>query len=179
MTGATLGTAWVDEPRAHPYGVRETTFLPLAEKVRPVTQLFQTLREILPLLLKLVGEVLRLTLHWWLLLLWIAWWLKGVNWQKAWPVLARGAWVPLVLVNLMGALVWSRLYPQDLRLGETSYVPNFWWQLAAVGMLTGSALFCGWLQGVFGWAPAEIELEPVLAEHGHGAEHGHAAGHGH
>jgi hypothetical protein len=48
---------------------------------------------------------------------------------------------------------------------------NFWWQLGAVGLIAGSALFCGWLQGYFGWTPAEMELEPAV----HAAE----AGHGH
>jgi hypothetical protein len=38
-----------------------------------------------------------------------------------------------------------------------------------VALLT---LFCGWLQGVLGWTPPEIELEPPAAPVGH-HDHGH------
>jgi hypothetical protein len=48
-------------------------------------------------------------------------------------------------------------------------IPNFWWQLGGVGLLVGTALFCGWLQGVLGWTPEEIDLEPPV----HAAAHGH------
>ena len=37
---------------------------------------------------------------------------------------------------------------------------NFWWQLGEVSLLAAVTLLCGWLQGVFGWTPAEISLEP-------------------
>ena len=34
-----------------------------------------------------------------------------------------------------------------------------------------AALFCGWLQGYFGWSPQEISLEPPAPEHGHAHAH--------
>jgi hypothetical protein len=52
-------------------------------------------------------------------------------------------------------------------------VPNFLWQLGAVGALAAIALFCGWLQGYFGWTPEEVSVEPAPAAHGHGHDHGH------
>lgn len=103
-----------------------------------------------------------------LLILWVAWWLWAVNWKKAWAVLAEGGWAPLILLMLMVALVWSRLAPSSCScLGFVS-VPNFWWQLGEVGLFVAVALFCGWLQGYYGWTPAEINLEPPApADHDH------------
>ena len=109
---------------------------------------------------------------WPLLIVWVAWWLLAVNWERTWPVLARGGWAPVVLLVLIVALVWSRLAPADLPLAPTAVVPNLWWQLIAVSLLAASALFLGWLQGVFGWRPAEISLEPPAAPAG-GHDHGH------
>jgi len=78
--------------------------------------------------------------------------------------------VPLLLLAVAGAMAWSQLAPSSCTcLGSVS-VPNFWWQLGGVGLLVAVTLFCGWLQGVFNWTPAEIELEPS-APAGH--EHGH------
>lgn len=105
---------------------------------------------------------------------WIAWWLGGVNWTKLWPVLARGAWVPAVLLMVIASLVWSRIDPSDCSCLGFVVIYNFWWQLGAVGLLVAVTLFCGWLQGVFHWAPAEINLEPPAhADAGHGHGHGH------
>jgi hypothetical protein len=115
--------------------------------------------------------VLALGLRWLLLIGWVAWWLWGVNWSKAWPVLARGAWVPLLLALVFVALVWSRLEPTPYEGIPGVTVPNFWWQLVAVSLLAGVALICGWLQGVLGWAPAEVDLEPPAPSHGHGHAH--------
>jgi hypothetical protein len=106
--------------------------------------------------------------------LWTAWWLCGVNWKKAWPVLARGAWAPFLLLFLISAGAWSRLDPRPLPFGAWFEVPNFPWKLVAVGLLASVALLAGWLQGVLGWTPQEVAVEPPPAEHGHGhADHGH------
>lgn len=97
-----------------------------------------------------------------LLTAWCVWWLWGVNWHKLWPVLGAGAWAPLVLLMLMATLAWSRLDPS----------PSAWWQLGIVCGLVALALFCGWLQGHFGWTPPEYSVEPPPpTEHDHG--HGH------
>src|SRR5437763_1131546 len=83
----------------------------------------------------------------------------------AWPVLAEGAWVPVVLLMLVGALAWSRISPGPCTCLGFVTLPNFWWQLGAVGGLVALALFCGWLQGLLGWAPEEVNLEPPSAPH--------------
>jgi hypothetical protein len=103
--------------------------------------------------------------------LWCAWWLWGVNWQKTWPVLAKGAWAPVLLLMFLTTLVWSRIAPEPCTCLGFMTVPNFFWQLGSVSTLVAAALFCGWLQGRLGWAPAEIELEPPPPAHGH--DHGH------
>jgi hypothetical protein len=135
-------------------------------------ELSETLLQLVQALGKLAVELLALALRWSLLLAWVAWWLWGVNWKKAWPVLARGGWAPIVLLLLIAALVWSRIAPSDCDCLGFFTVPNFWWQLGAVGLLAALTLFCGWLQGVFGWEPPEIDLEPpAVASHSHGHSH--------
>lgn len=141
---------------------------------------FQSLIEVGAAVGTLAWGLLSLLLAAWLLLLWVAWWLWGVDWAKAWGVLAQGGWVPLVLLVTLGALVWSQILPHDLSVGFAS-VPNFWWQFAAAGLLACTALFCGWLQGVMGWMPEEIPIYPAEGGHdrGHGQGHDHGHGHGH
>jgi hypothetical protein len=121
-------------------------------------------------LLLVLLNLLIVALRWSLLLAWIAWWLWGVNWRRAWAFLAVGGWIPVALLAVLAALVWSRIAPGPYRLEDIA-IANFWWQLVAVGLLVGLALFCGWLQGVLGWAPAEIDLEPPQDDTTHGHEH--------
>src|SRR5437773_1709811 len=91
--------------------------------------LFSDLGQLLSLLLSYLAG-------WTLLIVWVAWWLWGVNWKNCWDALARGAWAPVVLLMLLTALVWSRLDARSCEcLGFVS-VPNFWWQLGEVGLLT-------------------------------------------
>lgn len=115
-----------------------------------MNEFWETLLQIFTQLGVLLVILLQFLFSWSLVIAWVAWWLWGVNWKKAWPVLAEGAWLPLVLVAVVAALVWSKLASEG----------NFWLQLCGVAALVGIALFCGWLQGVLGWTPAEIDLEP-------------------
>lgn len=135
-------------------------------------QLGNTLWQLILVLGQLVVELGGLILVWSLLIAWLAWWLWAVNWRKVWPQLAAGGWAPVVLLVVMGALVWSSIAAS----------PNFWWQLGGAILLAASALFCGWLQGVFGWHPAEIEIGPtayaVPGHPHHEVEAAHAHGHG-
>jgi len=137
-----------------------------------VVELWQTFVQLVVTLGQFLGELLLLGLSWALLIAWLAWWLWGVNWKKAWPVLAQGAWVPAVLLIVLAALVWSQIASSDsLLFGFIK--PTFWSLLACAGLLAGTALFCGWLQGVFGWTPAEVRVEPPPPAHHHGHHHGH------
>jgi hypothetical protein len=124
------------------------------------------------LLGKLLAPLVTLLAGWLLLLVWIAWWLWAVNWKKIWPVLADGAWVPALLLMVGGALAWSQLAPGTCSCLGIVTVPNFWWQLGDIALLAVLTLLCGWVQGLLGWQPAEINLEPpVSAAHEHGEGH--------
>ncbi len=106
------------------------------------------------------------------LLVWVVWWLWAVNWKRMGPVLVRGGWAPAVLLVAASAVVWSRLEPFPYSFGAGVTLPNFVWQLAATTILAAVALFCGWVQGRLGWAPAEISVEPPdVADDGHGHPH--------
>lgn len=113
-------------------------------------------------------------LTWLPLLLWIVWWRWAVNWQRLAPALRSGAWAPVLLLIIMAAAVWSRIAPAECACLGFVVIPNFLWQLGAMIGLLLLALFCGWLQGVYGFVPLEVSLEPPA----HAADHGHH-GHGH
>lgn len=108
----------------------------------------------------------------------IAWCLWGINWRKAWPVLAMGGWIPFVLIGIMAAMTWSLVFPRPAQVLGIMTLPNGLWQSCAVALLLCVVLFCGWLQTRLGWYPPEISLEPP-AHHGenhHGHDdHGHSA----
>jgi hypothetical protein len=139
--------------------------------------LWDALYQLVVSLWLLLVEVFRLSLTYALLIAYVAWWLWGVNWQKLWPTLSRGAWAPLVLLTVIAALAWAEIAPATWH-----GIPNFWWQLGASGLLVGLALFCGWLQGVFGWTPPEMNLGAATASvhnHGHGDDSIHDTTHIH
>jgi hypothetical protein len=104
-----------------------------------------------------------------LIALWCVWWLWAVDWRKVWPALAAGGWAPVVLLWLVAAGAWALIAPGESGVLGFVKIPNGWWQAGDVAALICLALFCGWLQGRLGWAPAEIPIEPP----GHGSGHGH------
>jgi hypothetical protein len=104
----------------------------------------------------------------------VAWCLWAIDWRKAWPILAAGGWVALVLIGGMAAAVWAFVFPAPHVLFGSVVVPNGLWHLAAVASLICLALFCGWLQGRLGWYPPEISFaQPPADAHDHGHD-GHA-----
>jgi hypothetical protein len=134
-------------------------------------ELWEAIQQVFAILGELIAEQAGLIVTILLLLAWVVWWLWAVNWSKTWPVLAQGAWLPLVLLLVVSALVWSQIAPGSCVLFGFLTVTNFWWQLGGVGLLTALALFCGWLQGYCHWTPAEIHLHPpALDDHGHDHE---------
>jgi hypothetical protein len=121
-----------------------------------------------------IVELLNTVLLWLLVLVpWVLWWLLAVNWRKAWPMLAEGGWAPVVLLMLMTSMAWAMIDARPCDCLGFVVVPNGWWQLGYVSMLMALALVCGWLQGYFGWTPAEISVEPPPAEHLHHEGHAH------
>jgi hypothetical protein len=130
-----------------------------------VVDIFQTLVQLIVTLATLFVEIGALALRHILLIAWVAWWLWAVDWAKAWGMLAKGGWVVVVLLSLISARVWASVAPGSFDVLGLVEIGNFWWQLGAVALIVLLALFCGWLQGVFGWAPAEVDLEPPLPQH--------------
>ncbi len=106
-------------------------------------------------------------------LIWILFCLFAINWKKMRPTLSEGAWVPLLLLIILAALVWSQVHATDVILFGVITVPNFWWQLMAAGSLAALGLFAGWVQERYHWTPLEVELAPVSHAHGHDHGHGH------
>ena len=131
---------------------------------------WQDLNQLAFHLFNLLSALAGFLLQWSLLIAWLAWWLWAVNWKRVWPVLAQGAWVPVVLISVVSALVWSKIAPGECSCLGFTTVPNFWWQLGGVSLLVAVTLLCGWLQEVFGWTPPEVSLEPPEPA-GHGHEH--------
>lgn len=134
--------------------------------------LLQSFWELFTVLGNIVREVGDIALRHSLWIVWIAWWLWAVNWRKSWSVLREGGWAPLVLLVVLTATVWSAIAPGGC---PSCGLPNFWYQLVFVSGLVAVAFLCGWLQGVFGWTPEEIDLDPPAHAHGHG-QHDHAHG---
>lgn len=128
-------------------------------------QFLEISRNLIEQLLLLGKLLLQFVLTWSLLIAWLAWWLLGVNWHKVWPVLTRGAWVPVVFLTLAAALAWSQIESGPCTCLGLVTVPGFWWQLGGMCLVLGLTLFCGWLQGALGWRPTEINLEPPAASH--------------
>ena len=62
----------------------------------------------------LIVEIGSLALRHALVITWVAWWLWGVNWSKAWGALARGGWVGVVLLTLIAAATWSAARAEQL-----------------------------------------------------------------
>jgi hypothetical protein len=89
--------------------------------------------------------------------LWCAWWLWGVSWRKTWPILAAGGWAPVVLLSLLATVIWTVLDPVACTCLVFVTLPAFWGHLGSVLLLVLAALFCGWLQGKFGWAPEDSD----------------------
>jgi hypothetical protein len=93
--------------------------------------------------------------------------LWAINWQKMGPTLREGASLPLVLLLVLVALVWSQIKPTDIMLFGVISVGNFWWQLGATGLLAALGLFAGWIQDRYHWYPQEVPTAPPAHDHGH------------
>ena len=66
-------------------------------------------QQLLMVLSRMLEKLIQDALGWSLVIAWLAWCLFGINWKKAWGVLAQGAWAPLVLAMVLVALAWSQM----------------------------------------------------------------------
>jgi hypothetical protein len=135
-----------------------------------VPNVLQTFIALIVVLSYLVTQLLYLGLQYALLLTWLAWALFGIAWKRTWPVLAEGAWAPVVLLSILVALVWGSLSPSSVIFLGFLPLGSFWWKLGAIWLVLALTCFCGWLQGLLYWTPPAINIEPptTAADHGHG-----------
>lgn len=138
-----------------------------------MTDLWTAVEQLVRSILVLGAALLVWAGQWSLLIAWLAWWLGAVNWRRVWPALAQGAWLPVVLLLVMSALVWSTIQPAGYQVLGVVPLSAFWWRLLIVACLAGLAFLCGWLQEILGWTPADVAVEPP-ADTGH---HHHGDGH--
>src|SRR5436305_1979982 len=53
-----------------------------------------------------------------------AWCLWGVDWRRAWPILAVCGWVPLVLIGIMTGVVWAFVFPSAALVSGIGKLPT-------------------------------------------------------
>ncbi len=134
-------------------------------------EVFLTLGQLFLLLGTLIVQILNLILQWSLILVWLAVALLAINWKNIWPTLAKGAWLPGVLLIIIASIVWASIAPSSCNCLGFMTVGNFWWQLGAVSLIATVTLLCGWLQGLLNWTPGEISFDPPPAEDEFGHHH--------
>lgn len=137
-----------------------------------------------------IVDLLAIIVPWAPLIAWIAFWLLAVNWEKLYPVLAKGAVIGVILIGLMMILIWGLIAPPPdgvhhlfgLRptnfVGKTIYVT----MLFTIMALCGSVQLSGACGPLCRFPEDQPEDDHHAHDHGHD-DHGHGhhehAGHGH
>ena len=152
-------------------------------------QLFSNLQKLLVAGWDVGISLFAVLIPWTPLIAWVAFWLLAVNWEKLYPILAKGAVIGVLLVGLMAVLVWGLIAPPPdgvhylygLRpsnfVGKGVYVT----MLMTIMALCGSVQLSGACGSLF---PEEVPEEHHGNDHDHGhsnhahADHGHGD-HGH
>lgn len=85
---------------------------------------------------------------WLPLIAWCVFWLFGVNWRKLHVTLARGGWIPVILIGLVAVLVWGLIAPPTGDVNDFGWpVSNFVGKTVYVAGLLCIMLVCGAVQG--------------------------------
>jgi len=142
-------------------------------------QLFDSLQHLLVSGWEVVIAVLVLVVPWTPLIAWVGFWLLAVNWEKLYPVLAKGGVIGVLLIGLMMILVWGLIAPPTEGFHQMFGLrpSNFVGKTVYVTMLLTIMALCGTVQlsGACGSLVSFPEDEPDEPDHGHGGGH---AGHG-
>lgn len=108
---------------------------------------------------------------WLPLVAWCAFWLFAVNWRKMHVTLARGGWVPVILIGLVAILIWGLIAPPPGGMHDFGQpVTNYVGKAVYVTGLFCIMLICGSVQGTGccdRWCcfAEEEESESESAEH--------------
>ena len=120
-------------------------------------------------------SLLSLVAPWAPLVAWIAFWLLAVNWEKLYPILAKGGAIGVFLIGLMMILVWGLIAPPDgdIHLMFGLQTSNFVGKTIYVTMLFTIMALCGSVQlsGACGTFVKFPESEHDFAAGGHGGDH--------
>ena len=120
---------------------------------------------------------------WTPLVAWVAFWLLAVNWEKLYPVMAKGAVIGVLLIGVVMVLIWGLIAPPADGVHHLFGLrpSNFVGTAIYVTMLLTIMALCGSVQlsGACG-SLCRFPEEPDDEEghHGHG-DHHHDASHGH
>ena len=129
-----------------------------------------------------ITNLLALTVPWAPLIAWVAFWLLAVNWEKLYPVLARGAVIGVLLIGLMMILIWGLIAPPPGGFHHLFGLrpSNFVGKTIYVTMLLSIMALCGSVQlsGACGHLFPEKEATDDHDGHGGDGHHGHDD-HGH
>lgn len=110
--------------------------------------LFDQLVQLFVTLWSLLVVIGTLVVPWIPLAAWIVFWMFCVNWEKLWPVLARGGLVGVLLIGVVMVFVWGTIAPPaqgyHSLLGLT--LSNFVGKTVYVTALLCIMLLCGALQ---------------------------------
>ena len=152
-------------------------------------QLILSLQNLLVAGWDVVISVLFLVAPWSPLIAWVGFWLLAVNWEKLYPVLARGGAVGVLLVGLMMILIWGLMAPPPDGFHDLFglKVMNFVGKTIYVTMLLTIMTLCGAVQlsgacgscACFPEDSSDVDHDSDMAHESDAhAGHGHA-GHGH
>ncbi len=145
-------------------------------------QLIDSLQKLLVASWDVVVQMLVLVVPWAPLIAWIAFWLLAVNWEKLYPVLAKGGIIGVALIGLMMILVWGLIAPPASGVHHLFGLQpgNFAGKAIYVTMLMAIMALCGSVQlsgacGSLVSFPDDDHDDHGHAVDGHGGHGGAAA----
>lgn len=142
-------------------------------------QLRDSLLKLLSAGWEVIVQLLAVVVPWAPLVAWVAFWLLAVNWEKLYPVLAKGGAIGVALIGLMMILVWGLIAPPADGMHHLFglNVANFAGKAIYVTMLFSIMLLCGSVQlsGACGSLVCFPDEVPDAHDHHDG---GHDDGHG-
>lgn len=131
-----------------------------------------------------VISLLALIVPWTPLILWIAFWLLAVNWEKLYPVMAKGGAICVVLIGLSMILVWGLIAPPAdgahhlMGLNPSNFVGKaiYVTMLLTIMALCGSVQLSGACGSLVHFPEEDESDDHGDHHHGHGGhdEHAHA-----